>query len=303
MSVSNAQPSESYGYTAAILSAACFASMAMFVQQISPNVPASQISCFRGLFTVVGLFYFVRPHVLPLLDFKNSRSVWFRSIAGAIAVLCYFWNTTHGSAAEAKALANINPFYVAIFSWLFFKEKLNSRELAGLGVLITGALFLVWNISQTKSEVIWIVGNLGAVFTGIAYLSLKRASGKFPAHAIVFCFGLCVMIVSALGPGAWSVPNSKDWLYLVLVGLTGLSGQIFLTQSHLHLKNAIASSLTLLTSILLIFYDIILTQKMSTGYDLLGNILILVGMGAMTFWKKKPLTAAGALIQSPQEKI
>jgi drug/metabolite transporter (DMT)-like permease len=277
--------------------------MAIFVQQISSSVPASQISCFRGMFTVVGLFYFARPHIMSLLELKESRAVWFRSIAGAVAVLCYFWNTTQGSAAEAKALANINPLYVAIFSWLIFKEKLNPRELLGLIILILGALILVWNISQTKSEMIWIVGNLGAVFTGIAYLSLKRASGKFPAHAIVFCFGLCVMIVSALGPGDWSIPQGQDWRWLCLVGITGLSGQIFLTQSHLYLKNAIASSLTLLTSILLIFYDTILTQNLNTGYDLLGNIFILIGMGAMAFLKKKPVSVAGAILQSPQKGL
>ncbi len=291
------------GLLCAILSAAAFAVMTILVQKTSSHIPASEISCFRGLFTVIGLLYFVRPNLKILLDFSESRSIWFRSIGGAIAVLCYFWNATNGPAAEAKALANTNPLYVAFFSWLIFKETLNKKELLGLLILVSGAWVLVIGMDGERSSIAWIVGNIGAFFTAIAYLSLKRASGKFPALVIVFCFGLCVMLVSSLGPGHWVLPRGFDWIYLSCIGLTGLAGQIFLTHSYIHLKNTVASAMTLLTSLCLIFYDIFWTHKLSLGIDLVGNFLILTGMALMIFWKRKPTPSPGVLLQSPQKGL
>jgi drug/metabolite transporter (DMT)-like permease len=294
---------ERLGLLYGVVSAAMFSLMAIASQQLPSTISSSQISTFRGVFTAIALFPFALPHLSRLVDFKSTRAVWIRSISGGIAVICYFFNLEFSSAADAKALANTNPFYVAIFAWFLYRERLTRFEFVGLVILLYGAWLLAWNMNQDDSGLQWIVGNVGSFFTAIAFLSLKRASGKFPTLAIVFTFGVAVAVVSALVPGKWSWPDAQGWFWLCLVGATGLGGQIYLTQSYMNLKNTVASALTLLQSLLLIGYDLVWTGRLTSGVGLWGNLLILIGMALMIVWKKKPAPVAAAVLQTPQSKI
>lgn len=293
---------EATGLLYGVASALLFSIMAIASQQLPSTISSSQISTFRGLFTVIALFPYALPHLKKLLDFKLARSVWIRSISGGIAVICYFFNLEYSSAADAKAMANTNPFYVAIFAWFLYRERLTKFEFVGLIILLYGAWLLAWNMNQDDSGLQWIVGNVGSFFTAIAFLSLKRASGKFPTFVIVFTFGIAVALVSAATPGKWAMPNATEWMWLSLVGATGLGGQIFLTYSYMNLKNTVASALTLLQSLLLIGYDLAWTHRLNSGMGLWGNVLIMIGMAIMIFWKKKPIPVASAVMQSPQAK-
>ncbi|MBY0515908.1 MAG: DMT family transporter [Bacteriovoracaceae bacterium] len=280
---------ESKGLLFGVISALLFSVMAIASQQLPSEISSSQISTFRGLFTTIALMPFAWAHLPKLLNIKVSRSVWIRSISGGIAVICYFYNLEYTSAADAKALANTNPFYVAIFAWFLYREKLTRFEFVGLVILLTGAWMLALDMKQLDGAFQWIVGNVGSFFTAIAFLSLKRASGKFPTHVIVFSFGVAVTIVSALTPGNWALPTLTQWPWLILVGATGLGGQIFLTYSYMNLKNTVASALTLLQSLMLIIYDLTWTGRLHQGIGLWGNVLIMIGMMLMILWKKKPL--------------
>lgn len=294
---------EGLGLLYGVVSAVLFSIMAIASQQLPSTISSSQISTFRGLFTAIALFPYALPHLKKLLDFKLARSVWIRSISGGIAVICYFFNLEFSSAADAKAMANTNPFYVAIFAWFLYRERLTKFEFVGLVILLYGAWLLAWNMNQDDSGLQWIVGNIGSFFTAIAFLSLKRASGKFPTFVIVFTFGVAVAIVSAITPGKWAMPNGMEWMWLTLVGATGLGGQIFLTYSYMNLKNTVASALTLLQSLLLIGYDLAWTGRLNSGIGLWGNVLIMIGMSLMILWKKKPIPAPAAVLQAPQEPI
>lgn len=285
---------EATGLLYGVASAVLFSIMAIASQQLPSTISSSQISTFRGLFTTIALFPYALPHLKKLLDFKLARSVWIRSISGGIAVICYFFNLEFSSAADAKAMANTNPFYVAIFAWFLYRERLTKFEFVGLVILLYGAWLLAWNMNQDDSVLQWIVGNIGSFFTAIAFLSLKRASGKFPTFVIVFTFGVAVAIVSAITPGKWAMPNATEWMWLSLVGATGLGGQIFLTYSYMNLKNTVASALTLLQSLLLIGYDLAWTHRLDSGLGLWGNVLIMTGMAIMIFWKKKPIPIPAA---------
>jgi drug/metabolite transporter (DMT)-like permease len=274
----------------AVISALLFALMSMSTQQLPRNISSSQISTIRGIITLIFLFPWIYSELPQLIHLKKTRSLWLRSLFGGVAVICYFYNLEHTSAANAKALSNTNPFYVVIFSWWLFKERLNRFEFTGLAILLSGAWLLAIGLKQNDRMIQWFVGNIGSFFTAMAYLSLKRASLKFSAHLIVFCFGISVTIVSALTPGQWSLPHGIDWFWLLLVGITGLLGQIYLTYSYINLKNSIAASLTLLQSVLLIFYDLIWTRRLDSWTEIAGNLLILIGVGAMLYIKATPPT-------------
>lgn len=287
---------ENCGILYGVASAMLFSIMAVASQQLPASISSSQISTFRGLFTALVLLPVVYFDLKKVFDLKVTRSIWIRSISGGIAVICYFFNLEHTSAANAKALSNTNPLYVAAFAFLFYKEKLLRIEVMGLIVLIYGTFLLAWDLNQDGGKIQWFVGSIGSLFTAAAYLSLKRASQKFSPKLIVFCFGVAVAFVSALVPGQWSIPNREQLFWLFIVGGAGLGGQIYLTFSYMHLKNSVASALTLLQSLLLIGYDIAWSGRLVPGVGLWANSLILVGMMLMVVWRKKQTSIQNSVV-------
>lgn len=275
------------GIISGILSALAFALMATSVQKVSTDIPIQEISFTRGLISFLFLIPMNLKHI-PLIFDTKAKYVWFRSMAGASAVICYFWNTSQGSAAEAKALGNISPLFVAIFSYLFYNERLSKKEFIGLSILITGAILLVVHIQGTQGNMVYLIGLLGSFFAGIAYLSLKQASANFSKTLIVLVFSFCVMIVSFLTPSkSWIMPHGIDLFWLLSVGIFGLLGQVLLTLSHLKLKNAVASSLTLLTLIFLILHEVIFLEVKLPEQSILSYLGIIFGMLMMVWSKQK----------------
>jgi IMP dehydrogenase/GMP reductase len=112
--------------------------------------------------------------------------------------------------------------------------------------LILFANVLLYISNQTSMPLwVWETGVAGALVSSIAYLSLGSATRRYSSALIVFGFGGMSIVFSAFFPGKpWLHPAPLDWIYLVVVGLLGLSSQFLATLSFAHLKSSIATSLS-----------------------------------------------------------
>ena len=64
-----------------------------------------------------------------------------------------FWGLQYLTAAKTCFLYSLSPFFAALFSYLHFKEKMNSRK--WLGLLIGFVGFMPVLLSQSGSEELW----------------------------------------------------------------------------------------------------------------------------------------------------
>jgi drug/metabolite transporter (DMT)-like permease len=272
-----------------VFSSFVFALNAILVQQSQSEVSISESTFFRGLLTFLILLPWSHTGLHQLFK-KGSFYLWIRALSGGVAVILYLLNTAWGSAAEAKALANISPLYVALLAYLFYRETLTKLQFLGLFVLASGGILLITQMHKQNAP--WLIGFIGAFFTGVAYLSLKQAALRFNKTLVVAIFGggmmLAGMIYGALSSSEhWVWPHGVQWLWLLGIGFTGLIGQITLTYSHLHLKNSVASALTLLTVIFLVIYEKIWTHNwphLMVGLSYAG---ILSGVVLMAYKRKE----------------
>ena len=65
-------------------------------------------------------------------------------VAGAISWLFYFFALKYGPATGVAALDRLSVVFVVILAALFLGEALTLKSALGLGLIITGALFLVF---------------------------------------------------------------------------------------------------------------------------------------------------------------
>lgn len=265
------------GMVSGCLSAVAFFLMTIISQRLSNTIPSTQLSTYRGLITAVLLSPFIFSKLHVITNLRTSHSAWLRSLFGAAAVCCFFINLQYTSAASAKALSNTSPIFVLIFAAATLKQKIDHKELASSGLIALGSVILAGILSNADGWQQTTIGVIGAIFTALAYITLKEATRKHSSNEIVFCFGICVAIVSWMVSSNWRTPTPTQYLTIFSIGLLGTVGQVLLTMSYKYLSNTTATALTLLQSVALVGYDIAMSS-FHGPLEILANTVILIGV-------------------------
>jgi len=127
-------------------------------------------------FIVVGLLLALRRPIVKLL---NNRILWIVGITNAAGFVMEFYGLTMTTASKASLLVNVNVVFMAIFSYLLLKERINGRAKAGIlvglmGVFLTttgGDLAVLWSGSAVGDLIIF----LGGIIWAYSNIYNKRA--------------------------------------------------------------------------------------------------------------------------------
>src|ERR1700678_4692680 len=101
------------GLTSGIASGACYGGMIFLIHILAGRAPASEITFLRAVSAVVALLPFIVRHGRRWLQ-RDALLLWFRSLVGAVSVLCVAWNLQHTSVGFANTLFNLAPILVVM---------------------------------------------------------------------------------------------------------------------------------------------------------------------------------------------
>ena len=132
----------SKGVICILCSAFCFASMNTFVR-LSGDLPTIQKSFFRNLVALIfALVMLLRTQEKFRFQPKNLPLLLVRSLAGTLGILCNFYAVDHMLLSDASLLNKLSPFFTILFSWIFLREKLTAKALAGAILVTAGAILM-----------------------------------------------------------------------------------------------------------------------------------------------------------------
>ncbi|MCC6277060.1 MAG: DMT family transporter [Oligoflexia bacterium] len=256
-----------------------FGFMGYLVHALSGKVPSGDASAQRSLFIVVVLLPWV------VKDFRNPKEflhfpLWARAIAGAFGILAHFWTLQHASVATARALTYLNPVFTAVLGTIFLKEWLKIREWAAISLVVLSATVPSLIAPETIPRSVVIVGALGAFLGSVAYTSLRRAASQVSATTIVWLLSLLNVLV------AWGSPMSSiggtftltEPLLSLGIAIFGLSGQMFLTLSHISLKASVVATLSLSSVVWGMAFDAAFGRELPTTLEFSGVVGIMFGV-------------------------
>ncbi len=265
------------GICMGLASAICFGLMSLIVR-IAQQFPTSQLMFARGVIGVLLLSPFVFRDI-PKLIHSNSAVLWLRFGAGAVASFSMFYNIQTSGVGPATALSNLATVFVILLSVLILKERFVKQQWLGMVLVIAGAALLQSPVGFNVPIRGIIIGVSGAFASGIAMISLKKASKRFSANLVVWGFCFVILLVASSVPGPqWSFPYDSNILILGLSGLLGVVGQLFLTQSYLHLPAALASTLTLSVLVWSVAFEALYLQTLPEKVACFCYALILLGL-------------------------
>ncbi len=228
-----------------LLASFLFALMGVFAKLLSSSIPSLEVVFFRNVFGValVGASLF---HTSLQGPGGRPWLLLFRGLAGFFALLLFFYNIAHIPLGEAMTYSKTSPIWTAIFAYLLLKERLGFLQWVAVFTGFLG-LVLITDPFYTPFDRYDIFGILSGIGAALAYTSVKELKRYYDTRAIVLSFmgvgTLGPMVLMGLAPyidsrgldflfAPFVLPQEKEWLYIVLMGLFATLAQIFMTKAY-----------------------------------------------------------------------
>lgn len=228
------QPRVLLGIAFRVAAMACMALLSAIVKWTgSRGVPVFEIILFRNLFAFVPLgLYIARTTGFSVLKTQRPGGHAVRSAIGLTGMVCGFTAVQYLPLTEATALQFTSPLFMTALSALLLAEKVGRRRWAAVVVGFIGVLIMARPIPGQMNVVGVTLGILSAMGAAGAMVAIRQISDTERGATIVFYFTLGGVALGLVGSAFnWVTPDPLTLAALIVGGLIGGVGQLFLTEA------------------------------------------------------------------------
>lgn len=238
-SISGAAPGDSpvRGLTYMFVASGSFAAMNALTSHLARRGIPWQYSAFaRAAIGLLAALVVARMRSASL-RVRDRRTMWIRSVSGSASMLCTFFALSNLPLADATALLNTTPLWIALLAYFTLRERASKAVMVALAIAGAGIVFI--------ERPAWAVGNLaglvalGAGFmSALAMVSLRRMSRETPEAVVVHFSAVATAVMAVLSAleviHRAGLPriDITEGIELISVGLTATVGQLTLTRAY-----------------------------------------------------------------------
>lgn len=258
------------------------------------DTPTSVAGMYRLYISVIILLVFVPWKRIRTLHL-NIKDWGIVSLAGLFLGLHFlFWmeSLVHTSVASSMVILSLQPLFVMVGSYLWFKEQANLLTISCLVAALIGSIFIAWgDIGISRQALIGDVLSLvGTISVSCYMLAGQKVSHKIDANVysiFVFLIGATVLLIYNLArQRPLAGYDYSDWTYFLLLAIIPtIFGQ---TIFNILLKSIGATTVSvgiIGEPVLAIILAYLLLGESISLFQLIGGMITLFGMG-MYFWAK-----------------
>ena len=274
------QTAEMQGGRALILSSLAFSLMTVCVKQLGGRLPVSEIVLVRSLVSIGLTGAAMRISGVSPLG-VNRRLLVIRGLCGSMALLCFFEAITNLPLASATVLQYTYPTFTAAAAWFLLRERLRRRIALAVVLGWVGVICVIqppWIGAGPEGLPLIpaLLGIAGALFTALAYVSVRRLASTEHPFVIILYFPMIsvpLTLPAVLQSGVW--PTGLDWLWLLGVGILTQVGQIWVTKGLSSLPAARATSLNYVQVVFAATWGWIWFEEGVTPLSFVGALMVL----------------------------
>ena len=265
-----------------------FATIQAFVKYLS-GYSLYQVLFFRSAISALLCIVYLKKQNVSLIG-ENQKLLFLRALFGLIGMGCFFYTIQTIPFGAAVSLQYTSPIFTAILAVLFLKERVLPVQWLLFLVAFIGVVLLK-GFDIRIDAINLMIGIVGAVFSGLVYVIIRKLGTSEHPIVIVSYFMVFSMIVTGLLMiPHWQTPTLQAFILLVLIGVLGYYGQVYMTKA-LQVENA---SRTIQIKYFEIVYSLIIGLlwfgESYTMISFLGIILILTSMLLNVTYKQKVTT-------------
>ena len=255
--------------------AVCTFSIMDLIVKWSGNYPTGQVMFFRGFFGIIPTFFLIPRDRLKIF-YKTNRPKehFFRCIMGLMALLSIVIALRELPLAVVISLSYAAPLFITLLSIFLLDEKVGVYRWIAVLIGFVGVMI----ISEPGIEKMNYLYFLPLIFCiGMAFvtITIRKLSSTEPIWLISIFFSIMILVAGLTTlPFGWVMPNFKDFILLALIGITGGSANLFLTQSYKLSEVSLVAPLKYLSLIFAIIFGYLIWNEIPTTKTLIGASLV-----------------------------
>lgn len=282
-----------------LVSVAVFMTMSTLVKIVAHRVPPGEVVFFRSAFAIpVILVWLVATRGLRTgLATRNYMGHVWRGLAGTAAMGFGFAGLGLLPLPEVTAIGYAAPLLTVVFAAMFLGEEVRAFRFLAVAIGLVGVLIIVsprltalseGTVGATEALGAMVVLT-GAVFAALAQVFVRRLVSVETTSAIVFFFSLNSALLALVTlPFGWNWPDLPTAALLVVIGLLGGVGQVFLTSAYRHADASVVAPFDYASMLLSIVIGYVGFGEVPGSATVLGaGIVILAGI--LIIWREHQL--------------
>lgn len=276
-------------------------SFASIFIKLCPEVPSITISFYRMAISGIIISFFSIRNLKEIFSMEKKLLILnvFSGVALGLHFILWITSLKYTSVASSVALVTLDPIFVGIFSYIFFKEKLSINLIIGILLSVTGSFILAFGdkptlelIKEGKNPFLGdMLALLGAIMASFYIILGSRVrknvsllTYNFIAYNSSFIF---LFFVVLLTKNPFFGFNKLSYLYLFLLGVVPqLIGHTGFNWALKYVKPVIIAITILGEPIGATILAFIIFNETLKGTQILGMFLIFIAI-IVSFIKKK----------------
>ena len=259
-----------------MLLAVCTFSVMDLLVKWSSEYPTGEVLFFRGFFGLLPTFFLIPKNKLKTF-YKTNRPKehLFRCLMGLIALVAIVIALRKLPLAVVVSLSFAAPLFITVLSIFLLSEKVG---LFRWGAVLIGFIGVIV-ISEPGFDQMNIYYLLPLIFCiGMAFvtITIRKLSTSEPIWLISIFFTITISIAGLFTISmGWKTPDLKDFILLALIGVTGGSANLFLTQSYKLSEVSLVAPLKYLSLVFAVIFGYLIWNEVPTFKTLIGASLVI----------------------------
>ena len=262
------------GFLYMFLSVCTFSIMDLLVKW-SGEYPTGQVMFFRGFFGIIPIFFLIpREKLKTFYKTKRPKEHFFRCIMGLMALVAIIIALRELPLAVVVSLSYAAPLFITVLSIFLLSEKVGIYRWLAVLIGFVGVI-IISEPGIGEMNYLYFLPLIFCIGMAFVTITIRKLSSTEPIWLISIFFSIMILVASLITiPFGWVMPNLQDFIFLVLIGITGGSANLFLTQSYKLSEVSLVAPLKYLSLIFAIIFGYLIWNEIPTTKTLIGASLV-----------------------------
>jgi len=258
------------------LSVCTFSVMDLLVKW-SSDYPTGEVLFFRGFFGLLPTFFLIPKNKMKTFyTTKRSKEHLFRCLMGLMALIAIVIALRELPLAVVVSLSYAAPLFITVLSIFLLSEKVGVFRWIAVLIGFIGVIIIA-EPGFKGMNYFYFLPLIFCIGMAFVTITIRKLSTTEPIWLISIFFTITISITGlATIPMGWIMPNFKDFILLALIGVTGGSANLFLTQSYKLSEVSLVAPLKYLALIFAIIFGYLIWNEIPTIKTLIGASLVVL---------------------------
>ena len=264
------------GFLYMFLSVCTFSVMDLLVKW-SSDYPTGEVLFFRGFFGLLPTYFLIPKNKLKTFyTTERSKEHLFRCAMGLMALIAIVVALRELPLAVVVSLSYAAPLFITVLSIFLLSEKVGIFRWLAVLIGFVGVIIIA-EPGFKGMNYLYFLPLIFCIGMAFVTITIRKLSTTEPIWLISIFFTITISIAGlATIPMGWKMPNFQDFILLALIGVTGGSANLFLTQSYKLSEVSLVAPLKYLALVFAIFFGYFIWNEIPTIKTLIGSSLVVI---------------------------